>query len=90
MQLESITCNHCGAPLDVPDAANFVKCNHCDSRLAIKRTQSTTYTEELAGLDSMNACDSTLALARKRSVDATRDDAVNGCGKRRALGLAAN
>lgn len=47
MELESLTCNNCGAPLKVPESANFVKCNHCSTQLAIRRTESTTFTEQL-------------------------------------------
>lgn len=47
MKLETLRCNHCGGPLEVPESANFVTCNHCNSQLAIRRTDSTTFTEEL-------------------------------------------
>jgi hypothetical protein len=51
MELESLTCNNCGAPLKVPDSANFVKCNHCETQLAIRRTESATFTEKLGEID---------------------------------------
>jgi len=47
MELESLTCNHCGAPLKVPESANFVTCNHCSTQLAIRRTDSVTFTQRL-------------------------------------------
>lgn len=50
MQFESLTCNNCGAPLSVPDTANFVTCNHCATRLAIRRTASASTTEKLSEL----------------------------------------
>ena len=50
MQLESLVCNSCGAPLKVPASANFVTCGHCSSQLQIRRTESTTYTELLTDL----------------------------------------
>ena len=43
--LISLSCNHCGAPIDVPEKSKFVTCAHCDSRLAIKSTGSANYTE---------------------------------------------
>ncbi len=52
MELETLNCNHCGAPLSVPQAANFVTCNHCSTRLAIRRTASTTFTEQLERIES--------------------------------------
>ncbi len=50
MKLESITCNSCGAPLDVPEDANYVTCTHCNSRLAVHRTQSARFTEVIDDL----------------------------------------
>lgn len=46
MEIESITCNQCGGPLKVPDSAQYVTCNHCDTQLAIRRTESITFTEQ--------------------------------------------
>lgn len=46
--LESLSCNNCGAPLNVPHSANFVTCNHCRTQLAIRRTPTASYTERLA------------------------------------------
>lgn len=51
MELLSVSCNHCGAPLEVPLGANYVTCAHCGSRLAVKRTGSAVYTELLEKLD---------------------------------------
>jgi predicted phage tail protein len=45
MKLESLNCNHCGAPLDVPGTTNFVTCNHCGSKLAVRCGENATYTE---------------------------------------------
>lgn len=50
MQVERLICGSCGAPLEVPQGANFVTCNHCATSLAIRRTESTTFTEQLADL----------------------------------------
>lgn len=51
MQAESLSCNNCGAPIDVSLQANFATCTHCGSRLAIRRTNSASYTETLERLD---------------------------------------
>ncbi len=48
MRTESLNCNNCGAPLEVPETAHFAKCNHCTTQLAIHRTDTATYTEKLA------------------------------------------
>ena len=45
MDLDSLSCNQCGANLDAPRAANFLTCNHCGTRLAVRRNESATYTE---------------------------------------------
>ena len=51
MELTSISCGNCGAPLQVPPAARFVTCNHCRSQLAVKHSDTVTYTEKLEELD---------------------------------------
>ena len=47
MQLETLTCNSCGAPLQVPESTNYLKCNHCSAELAVRRTNDATFTEQL-------------------------------------------
>lgn len=51
MELLAVSCNNCGASLEVPLGANYVTCAHCGSRLAVKRTGSAVYTELLEKLD---------------------------------------
>ncbi len=46
MNTETLTCNSCGAPLEVPVSANFVTCNHCSCQLAVRRSESATFTEQ--------------------------------------------
>ncbi len=48
METLSVRCNHCGAPLQVSDAARFVTCQFCQSSLEVKRTESSIFTEEVA------------------------------------------
>lgn len=45
--LESVNCGNCGAPLRIPESAQFVTCNHCQSSLAVKRMDSITLTEKM-------------------------------------------
>lgn len=52
MELETLSCNNCGAPLQVPENANFVSCAQCGSQLAVKRNESARYTEVLQRLDT--------------------------------------
>jgi Flp pilus assembly protein TadB len=52
MHLETLNCNNCGASLSVSEEANFVTCNHCSTQLAIRRTESTTFTQKLDQIES--------------------------------------
>jgi len=45
MDLDSLSCNKCGANLDAPTGTNYLTCNHCGARLAVRRNESATYTE---------------------------------------------
>lgn len=51
MRVESVSCNNCGAPLEVEAGTTSVTCGHCGSRLAVKRTGSSLYTELLEKID---------------------------------------
>ena len=48
--LESLLCNSCGAPLEVPDSANFIKCKHCNTTLKVHRSSRGTTTEAIEKL----------------------------------------
>jgi DNA-directed RNA polymerase subunit RPC12/RpoP len=48
MEIQSVRCNHCGAPLEVGVETRFVTCQFCNSQLEVKRTESTVFTEEIA------------------------------------------
>ena len=50
MEMISVRCNHCGAPLDVKTQTRFVTCQFCNSQLEIKRTDSSIFTEEVEKL----------------------------------------
>ncbi len=50
MKLIALNCNHCGAPLEVPETANFVTCSFCETRLAVERTETTYSTTVLEQL----------------------------------------
>jgi DNA-directed RNA polymerase subunit RPC12/RpoP len=52
METQPLVCNNCGAPLQVHSTTNFVTCMHCRSQLAIKRTDSSAYTEVLEGIST--------------------------------------
>lgn len=51
MQLETLSCNHCGAPFEVSRNVNYIKCNQCGAQLAIHRERSVSYTEKIGQLD---------------------------------------
>lgn len=47
MKLLAVTCDHCGAPLEVPVRTRYVTCAYCDTRLQVHQTRSAAYTEVL-------------------------------------------
>lgn len=46
----TVSCNGCGAPLEVSEAARFVTCAYCDARLRIEHTDSAVWTEAVEKL----------------------------------------
>ncbi|MGN6370584.1 MAG: hypothetical protein ACTHN5_20215 [Phycisphaerae bacterium] len=55
MQLATVSCNKCGAALQVPETARFVTCRYCGAQLEVKRTESTISTEVLDRIDQRTA-----------------------------------
>jgi hypothetical protein len=51
MDTISVSCNNCGAPLEVVGSTRFLTCNHCGSRLELHRTGSATYTAVLENIE---------------------------------------
>lgn len=51
MRLIALTCNHCGAPLEVPKAANFVTCTYCETRLKVHTEGGAAFTETIGSID---------------------------------------
>ncbi|MEK0449756.1 MAG: hypothetical protein RL088_2024 [Verrucomicrobiota bacterium] len=47
MNIVTLRCNECGAPLEVAEGARYVTCTHCNSQLSIQRTASAVFTEKL-------------------------------------------
>ncbi len=50
MKLLALTCNNCGAPIEVPEETKFFTCSHCESRLAVHRSGNAVYTDVLDAL----------------------------------------
>jgi LSD1 subclass zinc finger protein len=50
-----LNCNHCGAPLSVPETARFVTCAHCHAQLAIHYEGTTVFTEVLGEIANRTA-----------------------------------
>jgi uncharacterized Zn finger protein (UPF0148 family) len=55
MKLINLTCNHCGAPLEVAEGTKFVTCRFCSSRLAIEHSESAFYTRVLEALENQTS-----------------------------------
>jgi len=45
MELTSVRCNRCGAPLEIGAQTRFVTCQFCQCQLEVKRTGSAAFTE---------------------------------------------
>ena len=58
-RLIALSCNHCGAPLEVPGDTRFLTCGHCSSRLEVQRSGDAVFTKVLEALDQR-----TTALAK--------------------------
>jgi DNA-directed RNA polymerase subunit RPC12/RpoP len=50
MELLSLACGHCGAPLEVPAGTRYVTCGYCSSKLEVHRSGGAIYTEVLEAL----------------------------------------
>lgn len=50
METQAISCNHCGAPLQVQPTTRFVTCGHCGSQLRVERSKDAIFTEVLEDL----------------------------------------
>jgi len=48
MRLLAVRCQHCGAPLQVGEAARFVTCQFCRTELTVERTDSAVFTQKIA------------------------------------------
>jgi hypothetical protein len=55
MTLLSVSCNHCGAPLEISEETKFVTCRHCHRQLAVKHSDSSFFTEVLTQLAERTA-----------------------------------
>lgn len=51
MELTTVSCNSCGAPLRIPVDARFVTCNHCSCQLEVKHNESVTFTKHLGEIN---------------------------------------
>jgi len=51
MELLSVRCNHCGAPLQIPAEARYVTCTYCKSELTVQRNEGTICTEVLQRIE---------------------------------------
>jgi hypothetical protein len=47
MKILTLTCNQCGAPLEVPAKTRFLTCTFCSSQLEVHRSGNAAYTEVL-------------------------------------------
>ncbi len=50
MKLTPVSCQNCGASLEVPDHARFVTCQFCRTQLSVQHTGSAVFTELLGNI----------------------------------------
>jgi hypothetical protein len=48
MDVVTVRCNSCGAPLEAGAQARFITCRFCNTQLEVKRTESSVFTEEMS------------------------------------------
>ncbi len=51
MRVISVTCDNCGAPLEIPKRTRYVTCSYCSSRLQVHHTGNAVYTEVLEAIE---------------------------------------
>jgi len=54
MELTPVACSNCGAPLQIPAAAQYVTCQHCSTQLEVKRNDSVAWTVRQQQLESID------------------------------------
>lgn len=50
METLNVSCNQCGAPLEVPRGTRFLTCNYCSARLEVHQSESASYTSVLEAI----------------------------------------
>jgi transcription elongation factor Elf1 len=51
VQVASVSCNHCGAPLHLPADTRFATCSYCGARLEVLHQGGAAYTRVLDDID---------------------------------------
>jgi hypothetical protein len=51
MKVLSLTCNHCGAPLQVEENTRYLTCRFCSSQLEVEHSGNVVYTKVLQAID---------------------------------------
>lgn len=51
LKVIDVSCNHCGATLQVDEKTRFVTCSYCHSRLAIEHSNSAIFTQVLERIE---------------------------------------
>jgi hypothetical protein len=71
VELSPVTCNSCGASLQIPESANYVTCRYCNAQLHVRRSDSTISTEVLNRIDARTAemADDLDAIRRESEIE---------------------
>lgn len=52
----SLSCNNCGAPLEVPEGTHFLTCTYCSSKLRVECSGTAYYTTILERIEANTRC----------------------------------
>lgn len=85
MKLISLNCNHCGAPIQVPDDARYATCRFCESQLAVERLDGAWTTRVLLQIQEQTEVLSTDVQELKQSLAVEQLDRQWDLERRRYL-----
>ena len=63
----SVSCSHCGAPLQIPAGTRFLTCSYCGSRLEVHQSEGAVYTQVLESIDKI--ADDVSAIRRQNELE---------------------
>jgi hypothetical protein len=75
----SVSCQNCGAPLDVAEGVRFITCGHCATRLEIVRENSHVYSRLMEAISDVS--DRLKAIELQNQIELLDRDYLGFCEK---------